>query len=155
MQNAARRPAWWSNQHDSAWERTKEALKRDWEQTKNDLTGGGQDLNQDASETFRQAQGKEPIPPRNVANPPDAGDVERHQKQAEKAARKEARRWERSEDAVQYGFGSGLHRPGDWSAHESDLRSEWSSLERDRAWDDVRDDVRYGWEGARKSNFRG
>ena len=155
MQNAERRPAWWSNQHDSAWERTKEALRRDWEQTKNDITGGGHDLNQDASETFRQAQGKEPIPPRNVPNPPDAGDLKAHAKKAEKEAKKEARRWERSEDAVQYGFGAGLDRNRDWNVAETDLRNEWSTLDRDRGWDDVRDDVRYGWDGARKAEYRG
>lgn len=44
----------------------KEALKRDWEQTKSDLTGHkkGQDLDQNVGDTVKQATGKEPLPPR-------------------------------------------------------------------------------------------
>lgn len=51
--------------------KVKEALKRDLEQTKHDLTGGrkGEDLDQDVPETIKQATGKEPIPPRHVPNP--------------------------------------------------------------------------------------
>ena len=49
----------------------KEAIKRDWEQTKSDLTGGkkGEDLDQDVGDTVKQAAGKEPVPPRGVPNP--------------------------------------------------------------------------------------
>lgn len=51
--------------------KVKEALKRDLEQTKHDLTGGrkGEDLDQDVDETVKQAIGKEPIPPKHVPNP--------------------------------------------------------------------------------------
>ncbi len=51
--------------------RMSEALKRDVEQTKHDLTGGkkGEDLDQDVHETVKQAAGKQPIPPRHVPNP--------------------------------------------------------------------------------------
>lgn len=50
--------------------RMAEALKRDVEQTKHDLTGGkkGQDLDQDVDDTVKQAAGKQPIPPRHVEN---------------------------------------------------------------------------------------
>ena len=41
----------------------KEALKRDWEQTKSDMPGmEGRDLDQDVDDTVKQAAGKEPIP---------------------------------------------------------------------------------------------
>ena len=42
----------------------KEALKRDVEQTKHDLTGGkkGEELHQNAADTVKQAVGKEAIP---------------------------------------------------------------------------------------------
>ena len=41
----------------------KEALKRDWEQTKSDLPGmEGKDLDQDAHETVKQAAGAERVP---------------------------------------------------------------------------------------------
>ena len=44
----------------------KEALKRDWEQTKSDMPGmEGKDLDQDAHETVKQAAGAEEVPPRN------------------------------------------------------------------------------------------
>jgi hypothetical protein len=50
-----------------------EAMKRDVEQTKNDLTGGrkGRDLDQDVDDTVKQGTGKDPIPPRNVPNASD------------------------------------------------------------------------------------
>lgn len=50
--------------------KVKEALERDLEQTKADLTGDrkGQDLDQDVDNTVRQAAGKENIPPDGVPN---------------------------------------------------------------------------------------
>jgi hypothetical protein len=49
----------------------KEALERDWEQTKSDVTGDrkGQDLDQDVDDTVGQAAGKEAVPPDGVPNP--------------------------------------------------------------------------------------
>ena len=47
----------------------KEALKRDWEQTKHDFNKKkGQDLNQNVGHTVKQAVGKETPPPRNIPN---------------------------------------------------------------------------------------
>ncbi len=45
-----------------------EALKRDVEQTKHDLTGGkkGEDLSQDVADTVKQATGRQPVPPAHV-----------------------------------------------------------------------------------------
>ena len=44
----------------------KEALKRDWEQTKSDMPAmEGKDLDQDAHETVKQAAGAEEVPNRN------------------------------------------------------------------------------------------
>ena len=49
--------------HDDAKDNAKEALKRDWEQTKSDMPGmEGKDLDQDVDDTVKQAAGKEPIP---------------------------------------------------------------------------------------------
>ncbi len=46
-----------------------DALKRDWEQTKSDLPGlEGEDLDQDAGDTLKQAFGKEPAPDENEPN---------------------------------------------------------------------------------------
>ncbi|HLL25517.1 MAG TPA: hypothetical protein VK427_25445, partial [Kofleriaceae bacterium] len=59
------KPNWWNQEHDSAWDRVKDAMKRDWEQTKSDLTFGrtGTDLDQDVGDTVKQMAGKEAIPP--------------------------------------------------------------------------------------------
>ena len=57
-------PSWWNDSHGSAWDRIKEALKRDWEQTKQDLSlPHGHELNQSVTDTIKQAAGSEPIPP--------------------------------------------------------------------------------------------
>ena len=48
-------------------ERTKEATKRDWEQTKADVSKRqGQELDQDVDHTVRQASGKKPVPPKGA-----------------------------------------------------------------------------------------
>ena len=50
--------------------KAKEALKRDWEQTKHDISKKhGEELDQDVGDTLKQAAGKEPVPPRGVPNP--------------------------------------------------------------------------------------
>ena len=51
-------------------DKAKEALRRDLEQTKSDLPGlQGEDLDQDATDTVRQALGHEDIPPADQPNP--------------------------------------------------------------------------------------
>ena len=48
----------------------KEALKRDWEQTKHDFSKNkGHELHQDVGDTVKQAAGREPVPPPNRPNP--------------------------------------------------------------------------------------
>lgn len=48
----------------------KQALKRDWEQTKHDFNKKrGAELHQNAGDTLKQAAGKEPVPPLTVPNP--------------------------------------------------------------------------------------
>ena len=56
-------PSWWTSTHASRWERVRDALRRDWEQTKSDFaaTNGG-DLQQGLADTVRQAVGDAPIP---------------------------------------------------------------------------------------------
>lgn len=52
------RPSWYTNDHDSSWERVKSAFRRDWEQTKHDFgSDSARDLDQDAGDTIRQASG--------------------------------------------------------------------------------------------------
>jgi hypothetical protein len=58
------RPLWWSDKHASAWERAKEALRRDWEQTKADFSShSGVVLNQNVGDTLKQVAGAAPVPP--------------------------------------------------------------------------------------------
>lgn len=126
-----RKPTWWKEEHDSSWDRAKEALKRDWEQTKADVSSKGQELNQSAGDTVKQAVGKEAIPPNGV---PNAGS------------------WGSNEPALRYGYGARHHfGNSDWNDEvESKLRSDYESTSEPGAWDKVKNAVRRGWEGAKQ-----
>lgn len=68
----AARPQWWTDQHTSTWDRVKEALRRDWEQTKADLSSNSAvDLNQNIGDTVKQAAGSQPLPPPSMKTRPD------------------------------------------------------------------------------------
>jgi hypothetical protein len=120
----------WTTQEASAWERAKEALRRDWDQTRHDFgLKYGQDLNQELMDTVRQAVGSEPIPPPHVANTAGA--------------------WS-DEAAVRYGYGAGLSpNYRDFKAWnpdlEAQLKKDWEAMDSHRPWEDVRLAVRYGW----------
>lgn len=54
------RPGWYTDEHDSSWNRVKAAFRNDWEQTKHDFgSNTASDLDQDAGDTIRQATGRE------------------------------------------------------------------------------------------------
>jgi len=129
-----RDPSWWNNTHSSAWERTKEALHRDWEQTKADLTKGGHELNQDVGDTVKQSAGKQPIPPGNRPNPATDPDD-----------------WAEFEPAVRYGYGARQHYGAQaWDAEvEGKLRKDWVQSGNESAWDRVKAAVRRGWESVK------
>src|SRR5690349_18783764 len=64
------RPHWYREDM-SAWDRVKEAFRRDWEQTKHHLgLPGGHELNQTALDTIKQAAAAESIPADDRPNPP-------------------------------------------------------------------------------------
>jgi hypothetical protein len=123
-------PKWWSEEHTSAWDRVKSAMKRDWEQTKADLSSKGTELNQDASDTIAQAAGKQPIPPGKTPNAP----------------------FEDDEEPLRYGVGA-RHQykdENDWSDRvESKLKEEWGDLKSGKTWDEVKGSVRRGWDRAK------
>lgn len=127
-------PKWWNDQTTSGWERVKEALRRDWEQTKADLTRTkGQELDQDVGDTLKQAAGKEPIPPPGVPNYDND--------------------WTHVEPGVRYGWGAANQytEHGDWDDRvESKLKEEWNDLKSGRTWDEIKASVRRGWESARR-----
>ncbi len=137
-------PKWWSNDHTSAWDRVKTALKRDWEQTKADLTDGGKELNQGVGDTVKQAAGKQAIPPASTPNPPDADDVK---------PRATSDAWDQVEPGARYGVGARHQYDKDepaWNDRvEGKLKEEWGDLKSGRTWDEVRGAVRRGWDQAR------
>jgi len=129
-------PLWWNESHDGTWERIKEAIRRDWEQTKHDLRlDGGHELNQGAADTVRQASGRQAIPENDRPNPP-----------------KVIGSWDEAELPIGYGYGArqkyGAKHPIWDDDLEATLRSEWES---DKArtrqpWDDAKRLVRHGYE---------
>ncbi len=56
-------PSFWTPRQQTAWERVRDALNRDWVQTKADLgLPGGHDLDQGVSDTLAQVVGQRRIP---------------------------------------------------------------------------------------------
>src|SRR3954468_24967694 len=97
-------PKWWNEVNATAWERAKEAMRRDWEQTKFDLgLPGGHELNQTAEDTIKQAARTELIPRDDRPNPP-----------------KIVGRWDDDEFPIGYGFGAFHHYGAEhptWNEH--------------------------------------
>ena len=171
MTEVRNNPRWWHDDHTTGWDRVKEALRRDWEQTKSDFTGGtkGKDLNQDVGDTVAQALGNQPIPPGNRANPPDAADVkkaareqdevalelgERTQEGAARIARaNEEMRWEDAQLPIRFGHGASAHYPGAWDeAFESQIRRDWEESYPGESWEQARALARRGWNHARSNS---
>jgi hypothetical protein len=119
-------PSWWTEHHDSAWERTKAAFKRDWDQTKHDFGGDEPETDQDVDNTVKQAAGKEPIPPRGAPTYEDA------------------------EPAYRFGHGArtyyGTRYPNWNSSLEGELRRDWESTYPDGDWDAESRYIRKGWD---------
>ena len=101
------RPAWYSAEDDTAWNKVKAAFRRDWKQTKHDFGGSSPDLNQDVADTVKQAAGKEHIPPPGQPN------------------------FEDYEPALRYGYGArryyGKQYPTWDSRLEQTLQKDWKS----------------------------
>ncbi len=135
--NAPKDPSWWHDNHSQAWERAKEALRRDWQQTKADFGAGGHQLNQSVGNTLEQAAGRQPLPPANSPNPSANGDLA----------------WDVAEPAVRYGYGARSHHgDSDWSPElEGTLREEWRTTLPDTPWDRVKHAVRRGWDSAKSA----
>ncbi|MEJ7603568.1 MAG: hypothetical protein WKG01_37120 [Kofleriaceae bacterium] len=128
-------PKWWNDEHTGAWDRVKAAMKRDWQQTKADFHKG-KDLDQNVTDTVKQAVGKQAIPPADQPNPPDGDDDE----------------WKHVEPTYRYGVGA-RHQykdHADWDDRlEGKLKEEWSDLKTGQTWDEVKSVVRRGWDRAR------
>ena len=134
-------PSWWNDAHTTAWSRIKDAVRRDWEQTKHDLdVRSGHDLDQSVTDTLEQAAGRAPIPPANQPNPHAL-----------------ATSWDEVEGPYGYGYGArreyGRRHP-EWSPElEEMLRTEWESdkAAARRGWDDVKHWVRQGYAHGHRS----
>jgi hypothetical protein len=123
-------PTWWNEKHEGTWDRVKSALKRDWEQTKADVSKKGHELNQGIGDTVKQAAGKQPIPPTDMPNP-----------------RKSDEKWEDVEPTYRFGVGARGEIQDEWNPDvESRLQKDWGSLQDDRKWDEVRNRVRRAYD---------
>lgn len=169
--DATRSPAWWTKDQDGRWDHVKAAFRRDWEQTKADISGGrtGTDLNQNIDDTMGQAFGKRAIPGETTANAMTDAELKTHvhraanemdrtakhlAKDAEKSIAKNedasgAHRWSQWDEAeapIRYGHGAASYYGTTWDDDtEVRLRNEWVELYPARPWDEVRDTVRLGW----------
>jgi len=126
------KPSWWKDEtHSSGWERVKEALRRDWQQTRHDLHAGGHELNQGLRDTVRQIAGRQPLPPIDRPNPP-----------------KVIGSFDEAELPMEYGYGAKQEFGEDrFSLVEPELRRAWESRQGPAPrWEDVRDYVRRGFE---------
>jgi len=133
--SARQDPNWWNDEHSSAWERSKEALRRDWEQTKADWGAGGRELNQTFGDTLRQATGQQPTPPADRPSPSPSNDLA----------------WADAQPAMRFGYGAGMyHVDSDWDkALEGRLRQDWETTLTDTPWVRVKQAVRRGWDSAK------
>lgn len=127
-------PSWWNQEtHGSAWDRVKEAMKRDWEQTKHDFGGKAPDLKQEAHDTVDQMTGHERIPVGDAPLP-------------------KGRDFATAEPALRFGYAAAMHYGHEhpfWSDKlETKLRSDWDAAKQKtrRAWNDVKGDVRRAFE---------
>jgi hypothetical protein len=142
MEHTHWHPKWWKEEHTSGWERVREAVRRDWQQTRHDLHLGGHELNQKLGDTVKQAEGKDPVPDINQANPP-------------RVVGKLDGEWERVEPPMEYGFAArrqfGATHP-EWNDDiDRKLEAEWqkqppSKSPVETTWNEVRVYVRRGYE---------
>ncbi len=131
------RPQWWTEPRATSWDRIREAMRRDWEQTKHDLSQkAGHELNQGVGDTVKQAIGKEEIPSNDGPNPPRI-----------------IGSWDDIEQPISFGYVAaqayGAQYPKWDSEIEALLRRDWeaSHARDDQAWGDAKQWVRQGYEG--------
>jgi hypothetical protein len=123
--------SWWKEELAKGWHNVKDALRRDWEQTKHDLHLGGRELRQDVTDTVEQAVAQAPVPAADRPNFPS---------------------WEAVESPMRYGYAARtLHgqRYPQWNSElEAILESEWPAARGASkiAWRDVKEHVRRGYE---------
>lgn len=124
------KPGWWTEVHTSSWEQVKEALRRDWEQTKHDLHVGGHELNQTMSDTLGQTVSEAPLPAIDRPNPPTV-----------------IGRWEDAEIAIGFGYAARTQygdRYPSWSGELARaLKHDWKNDAME--WSKAEGYVRHGY----------
>jgi hypothetical protein len=127
-------PGWWLSEHTNAWERTKDALRRDWLATMSDFDAAA---SRQLARDIRGGSGFGGAPSmaffEGPTTPPPMV-------------------FELAEPALRYGFAAASHyrvHVGWDDALEAVLRNEWTQRPDARPWSVVVDDVRRGWESAR------
>lgn len=125
------RPAWYSDEDDTAWSKIKAAFQRDWTQTKHDFGGNEPNLDQQVGDTISQAAGSKPIPPGNAKTP--------HNKTGHLDAYNEE-----DEPAYRYGYAASRHYSDrEWDdATEEEMQTEWGDKSE---WERRREAIRRGW----------
>jgi len=151
------RPSWWTtDKHEGAWSRLKDAMQRDWEQTRTDFEGHGVELHQNIDDTVAQALGTEHIPEEGVANM-SKGEVGKQQGALGSSIGKdspgrEGRPFRDVEMPVMYGFGAWQEYGAEYGAWNDALvhrlRRDWDEGPGDVPWANVERDVRLGYERA-------
>jgi hypothetical protein len=124
-------PSFWTDEQQTGWDRVKDALRRDWLQTKADLgLAGGADLGQTAKQTMKQATGQLP-----VHSDLDGGG------------------WDVARQAIRLGYGAATywHEEPEWTEYvEYQVQREWESMNTGVHWQDARPLVQHGWDQGRK-----
>jgi hypothetical protein len=122
---------WWTKDHDSSWDKVKEAFRRDWDQTKHDFGASLPDLKQDVPDTVKQAAGKQAIPPPGTPN------------------------FEEHEPALRFGYGARLQYGKEfpkWDDRlERKLQKDWSPSGDEASWHRYSKSIRRGYEFKTKS----
>ena len=147
MGTAVFHPRWWNEQqHGNAWSRAKDALRRDFEQTKNDLTPGAPDLNQDVGDTVKQVMGTAPIPRPGEKTPASKGEM----KSDAKGSFKKGMKFEDVEGPLSYGYAARMQYENKfpkWDDKlETTLRGEWSSGNNSQKFDEVVPYIKRGFD---------
>ena len=123
-----RNPQWWTKDYDTAWERVKASMRRDWDQTKHDFGGDEPDTSQDLDDTVAQAVGKQPIPPRGMPT------------------------YEEMEPAYRFGYIAHQHYGNEYTNWDSELEERLredlrtANANGDSLWNRFKRAIRYGWE---------
>jgi hypothetical protein len=149
------RPRWWTTaKHEGGWSRLKDAMRRDWEQTRTDFDGYGVELNQNIDDTVAQTLGTERIPADGVPNQPAprASAVGLGSSIGKDSPGRAGRPFRDVEMPMMYGFGAWQEYGAEYGAWNEalvrQLRRDWDEAPGDVPWASVERDVRLGYERA-------